>query len=203
MVLIGASTWILAHWLDYATLTLSGGTHVSSILGFWQYWQWATEHLSLRVSTSYNVTNGVSTGELGAWGYAQQIVQLLGFLAGGFATYAYLDGQEKCLDCRKYARSTALLSKVSPQIFDDTLASAQVVLPDLVTGAKAALGSKALVGLSLHKNVCPQCSKTWLRPSVIRQAGRSTDTVKLRVYSTEPGLLAGLETACLASAQPK
>ena len=43
-----------------------------------------------------------STGELGNLGYLVALLQILGFAAGGFAVYAYLESQPFCETCSRY-----------------------------------------------------------------------------------------------------
>ena len=95
MVAVGLSTWLLYNWLDYYTLVLDDGTRVRDVASFWQYFTVAAEHMQLTIRTRAS-PSGVTTGELGSLGYAREALQVLGFMAGGFATYAYLATSEVC-----------------------------------------------------------------------------------------------------------
>jgi hypothetical protein len=197
MVGIGASTWVLAHWLDYATLTLSDGRAVRDMMGFWEFWRFDTEHTSLAFGVHGNFSSGAETGELGSLGYAQQALQFAGFLVGGFVTYKALDALEKCAECRKYATTNQLLNTVAPEVFDNALTESGVVFPDIVSDAVATLKSRPLAGLSLHENACPQCFKVWIRPSVILRTGKDSVTAeRLAAYGTTLELLNALRAGC-------
>jgi hypothetical protein len=184
MVALGASTWILSKWLPYSTVKLSDGTHVADALSFVDYVQQGAEHARLSVGHRGRI-NALTTGELGSLGYAREALQLLGFMAGGLATYAALDSVEACKSCRRYANSDTLLESVGHGALQEVLDSADVHLPELVGDAKAALGAKRLLGFSLLLYQCPKCKREWFRPAVVYRSGNSQDVTKLRPYKLD------------------
>lgn len=187
MVLIALSAWFFGHWLEYSTMTFEDGTRVSDTIGFWQFFKFSTEHQSLTVTMRGGVT-GINTGELGALGYARELLQVLGFACGGLAAYVHLSQVEACKGCQRYARVTGVMQGASADQFDRGLDHLGIQLPGIVDQAKAALGQKMLIGMNLHVAQCPKCHSFWLRPEVIFQSGRDSNAEKLGRYDIEPSL---------------
>lgn len=182
MVAVGLSTWLLYNWLDYYTLVLEDGTRVRDIASFWQYFTVAAEHMQLTIGTRTN-PSAVTTGELGNLGYAREALQVLGFMLGGFATYAYLASSEVCEICRRYTKVQLLLNAGTAESFDAVLQGAGLSLPGVVDDAVATLGKRRFAGLDLALLECPLCHSKWLRPAVVIQSGNSVDRDRLARYS--------------------
>lgn len=184
MVAIAVSAWFLTKWASYATLRLDDGTRVADLVSFWQYFVVSTESMQLAFGTRGNIS-AATTGELGMLGYVREGLQLVGFMVGGFASYAMLSDVEACEPCRRYARTETILNSVDPEAFDNALAEADVVLPGVGDQAQFALGKKALEGVSLYLSRCPQCNREWLRPAIVTRSGDSFTTTKLGSYSVD------------------
>jgi hypothetical protein len=182
MVAVGLSTWLLYNWLDYYTLVLDDGTRVRDVASFSQYFTVTAEHMQLTIRTRAN-PSGVTTGELGSLGYAREALQALGFMAGGFATYAYLASSEVCDTCRRYTKVDLVLNAGAPESFDAILQGAGMTLPSVADDAVLALGKRRFAGLDLALLECPLCHSKWLRPAVVFQTGDSVDRERLGRYS--------------------
>lgn len=180
MAAIGASTWFLALWLEYATLTLDDGRTASDLVTFWQYFQVQAEHMTLKIGSG---SGGADTGELGQLGYVREALQLLGFIAGGAVVWSYLKDREACEACRKYARTNTLLSAESPDRFQAVMDKAELSFPSLVEDAKRLLGNQPLLGLDLVLAECPSCHRRWARPAVVMGNANSPTRSKLSRYS--------------------
>lgn len=181
MIAIGVSTWILSKWIPYAMLKLDDGTRVADILPFWNYIKISAENTQLTIGTRSN-PNAMTTGELGFLGYLREVLQLIGFIAGGFASFIFLSDLEACESCKRYAKTETLLNAASTDEFDGILSEAQISLPNVVDDACTALGMKELKGLALFLSRCPCCNQEWVRPAVVYQSGRDFTTTKLQKY---------------------
>lgn len=84
--------------------------------------------------------------------------------------------------CKRYAKTEAILSCVTPEQFDDALEEAEISLPNLGGVAQAVLTNRALEGVSLFLARCPRCSREWLRPALVTRSGDGFDTTKLTRY---------------------
>ena len=168
MLAIGVSTWLLMHWVDYATMRFANGALVRDALPFVDYLQLRTEHLQLTIeSASTNST----TPELGLLGYAHELLQVAGFLAGGFIMWTALKRHEACTACSRYARTLPLLQRVSSATFDEVLRRANVQLDGLAASVARVAGAKRLVGLNLRIATCPSCHRSWVRPAAVLMEG--------------------------------
>jgi len=183
MVVIGGTSWLTYQWLDYYTLRLDDGTLVRDIVSFWQYFTIQAEHMQLTIAV--HGRDAGTTGELGALGYVREGVQLLGFLAGGLATYGILKGSEVCEACRKYTKNTNLLSAVPAERLDQTLSESDISLPGVAEQAQRELGGRSLAGLDLVLSRCPQCGTEWLCPVLVVPSGRDYERIKLNKYRVQ------------------
>lgn len=183
MALIGLSTWIFSRWLGYATMTLKDGTRVADIVSFWNYFQLRIEHMQLSLSAG---SEGFTTGELGALGYAREVLQALGFVAGGFLTWSMLSDREICPTCQRYAKTKALFNgAASADRFDAVTAAAGVTFPGLVEQAESTLGQQPFRGISLAICSCAKCSTQWARPSLYYGTGQTPASVRLSPYTMD------------------
>jgi hypothetical protein len=182
MTAIGVSTWLAYKWIGYATFSLPDGTPASDLVSFWEYFKVSTESAQLSIGTRYG-RSIATTGSLGVLGYLRELLQIIGFMAGGFVTYAILSEVEACKPCRRYAKTQILLEGVSPEQFDTCLTEADLTLPHLAEDAKIAIGNKPLKGLSLILATCPRCQRQWARPAVVVQSRSDLETKKLGRYA--------------------
>lgn len=170
MLAIAFSTWMLMHWVEYATLQLSSGKLVRDVVPFWEFLQIRTEHLQLTIENAGGRAVGSPT-ELGLLGYAHELLQIAGFLLGGFVMFAALSSIEACAPCSRYAPSTQLLQRAPSTAFDDILARAGIALPSLAQHVTKAVGKHRLVGLNLHIATCPSCRRSWIMPAAVVMQG--------------------------------
>lgn len=194
MVAVGASTWILSKWLSYATMRLEDGTRVASLVSFWDYFKISTNAMRLTIGTRYN-PSALTTEELGSLGYVREILQVLGFMAGGFFVYAFLTEVEACSRCRRYAKTKILLGSGTADKLDALLLVADISLPHFVEDARATIGGKVLEGFYLSLSTCPSCHEQWLHPGVVLRSGNRQELSKLARYSVTPEIAHALSAA--------
>lgn len=176
MVAVAASTWILSKWISYATLTLDDGIRVADVVPFWEYFKISTEAMQLTFKST-------TTESLGSLGYVREALQLIGFMAGGFASYLFLGHVEACSTCRKYAKTTMLLNTVSGERMDELLDAVEISLPGIADDARAEIADGNLKGFSLFLYTCPRCQGEWLRPATVVQSGDDLNTRQLNRYA--------------------
>ena len=197
MLAIGVSTWLLMHWVDYATMRFANGTLVRDAVPFTEYLRLRTEHLQLTMSSGSNPT---TTPELGVLGYAHELVQIAGFLAGGFIMWAGLKRREACTPCSRYAHTLPLLQRVPSATFDEVLRRAGVQLDGLPTRIAHVAGAKRLVGLNLNIATCPSCHRSWLRPGAVVMQGSHAVALQIDAYPLTAAQSAALRLAAPAAA---
>lgn len=198
MVAVAFSTWFVYRWLGYATLTFEDGRRVADVVPFWEYYKISTEAMQLSIGTRGNFDAG-TTGQLGRLGYVREALQVLGFMAGGFASYQFLSEVDACSSCRRYAKETTLLSNVSAEVYDGVFEVSEVNLPGLVDQLEAAIARKGMLGLGLNEYACGKCGAWWVRPTVIVGNANSSETVKLGRYNVDEELVGRLRTAAHAA----
>lgn len=191
MLAIGFSTWLLMHWVDYATISLSDGSMVRDQVPFWYYLKLRTEHLQLIIQNQGGQTID-TTPELGILGYVHELLQIIGFLVGGLIMWLALKAREACTACGRYARTTRLLQRAPSAIFDDVLARAGVMIPDFGERVAAALGKRRLVGLNLSIATCPSCERSWIRPAAVGMEGAHPVARVIDAYDLTPAQAAQL-----------
>ena len=169
MLAIGFSTWLLMHWVDYATMRFGNGTLVRDAVPFTDYLQLRTEHLQLTMQSSSS--NATTTPELGLLGYVHELIQIAGFLAGGFMMWIFLKRLEACTACSRYAHTHPLLQRAPSSTFDELLRRANVQLDGLAQRISRVAGAKRLVGLNLSLATCPSCRRSWVRPAAVLMEG--------------------------------
>ena len=196
MMAIGASTWLLMHWVDYATVRFANGSLVRDAIPFTDYLQLRAEHLQLTIEGAG--VRGTTTPELGLLGYAHELVQIAGFLSGGLMMWIFLKRLEACTTCSRYAHTLTLLQRAPSAIFDKVLQRANVQLEGLPERVARVAGKKRLVGLNLSIVTCPSCHRSWVRPAaVVMQENRA---VALRVDAYP---LTAAQSAALRLAAPR
>ena len=170
MLAIAFSTWLLMHWVEYATIALSDGSLVRDQVAFWDYLRLRTEHMQLVIENQSH-TRPDTTPELGLLGYAHELLQIAGFMLGGLFMWVALRSHEACTPCSRYARTTKLLERVTSAVFDDVLGRAGVMIPAFADRVVDALGKRRLVGLNLSIATCPSCKRSWIRPAAVGMDG--------------------------------
>jgi hypothetical protein len=197
MLAIAFSTWLLMHWVEYVTVRFSDGALVRDAVPFWDYLRLRAEHLQLTIENPGGV-NPSTTPELGILGYAHELLQLSGFLFGGFLVWLRLEKQEACARCSRYASSLNLLQRATTSAFDDVLRRAEVELPSFAARVAAVVGKKRLVGLNLSLAGCPSCHRSWLRPSAVLMEGNHPVVRRLDAYDLTAAQAAKLKLAAPA-----
>ena len=199
MLAIGVSTWLLMHWVDYATMRFGNGTLVRDAVPFAEYLRLSTEHLQLTIENSGG-TNTTTTPELGLLGYAHELVQIAGFVAGGFIMWTALKRQEACTPCSRYAHALPLLQRAPSAMFDDVLRRANVQLDGLAQRIARVAGGKRLVGLNLSIATCPSCRRSWVRPAAVVMQGSHAVALAIDAYPLTAAQSAALRLAAPAAA---
>lgn len=101
MVVIAAATMVLIYYLDYATLVLDDGRRrASDLINFTSYVDLVLTKSHMRVGRA----GQIDTGEVGQLGYALAIIEFVGFLVGGAATFLFIKGMARCGGCGSYLR---------------------------------------------------------------------------------------------------
>jgi hypothetical protein len=100
IVAASVATFFTIHYLSYITLQVDG-RQVSDYVPFWRYLDISIRSTSMEFRYRGAVKLG-STGELGSWGYAIAVLQVIGFAMGGFAVYAHLLSKPYCDKCSRY-----------------------------------------------------------------------------------------------------
>jgi hypothetical protein len=199
MLAIGLSTWLLMHWVDYATMRFSNGALVRDAMPFAEYLRLSTEHLQLTIENPGG-TNTTTTPELGLLGYAHELLQIAGFLAGGFMIWIFLKRQEACSACSRYAHTHTLLQRVASATFDEVLRRAGVQLHGLAGRVARVAGKRRLVGLNLSIATCPSCRRSWLRPAAVVMEGSHPVAKRMDAYPLTAAQSAALQLAAPAKA---
>lgn len=193
MMAIGVSTWLLMHWVDYATMHFANGALVRDALPFSDYLRLRTEHLQLTIeSTSSNAT---TTSELGLLGYAHELVQIAGFLSGGLMMWIFLKRLEACTTCSRYAHTLPLLQRAPSATFDEVLRRANVQLDGLAERVRRVSGAKRLVGLNLSIATCPSCHRSWVRPAAVVMQENRAVALRIDAYPLTTAQSAALRLA--------
>ena len=193
MLAIAVSTWLILHWVEYATLRIPSGRLVRESVPFWDYLRIRTEHLQLSLQSGGGSTIG-NTEDLGLLGYVHELIQLTGFLLGGFVVWLGLKSHEACVPCGRYARTLSLLQRAPTAAFDDVLQRCGVAIPALGEQVTRAAGNHRLVGLNLSMATCPSCRRSWVRPGAV-VFDRGTAVVRrLEVHDVTPAQATALLT---------
>jgi hypothetical protein len=100
MILASISAYFLVHYIPYYLMEVDG-VRIKDTISFWNYLDFDIRHTSLSFKRGT-----ISTGELGSFGYIYELIQLLGFLFGGFAVFRGLLEAPFCEKCSKYLSET-------------------------------------------------------------------------------------------------
>lgn len=165
MLAIAVSTWLTMHWIEYARLQFDDGRMARDVVPFWDYLRIRTEHLQLVMQNGGSTRD--TTPELGLLGYVHEVLQIAGFLIGGFVVWLVLKGREACVSCSRYARTRRLLQRAPTRVFDEVLQRCGVTLNGFGEHIARVAGNRRLVGLNLTMSTCPSCQRNWLRPAAV------------------------------------
>jgi len=101
ILLVAVGCFFLIHYLGYYSLNVDGPP-LRTRVAFGSYLKVVLEHTSLSLRVHASVIG--STGELGTWGYAYALLQILGFAVGGFCVYILLLEHPFCAHCERYLK---------------------------------------------------------------------------------------------------
>jgi len=114
MVVVAAGTMILIYYLDYATLVLNDGRKASDLVDFGTYVDFVLTKSHMRMGRGAQI----DTGEVGQLGYALALIEFVGFLIGGGATFIFIKSSPRCADCGSYLRKLKM-KKTKELTFDE------------------------------------------------------------------------------------
>jgi len=97
IILISVGTFFVMNYLIYLGLNING-KQVSDYVSFSTFLDISIRNTSMGLLRS----RSAATGPLGSWGYVVAILQILGFAAGGLATFGWLSSIPYCDKCLKY-----------------------------------------------------------------------------------------------------
>ena len=173
-----AAMFFFIQWLDYSLMTV-GGQALKDSISFGDFLTYTIAHTSLRFGMSGHLTG---TGvEIGAAGYLFALVQIAGFLIGGFAIYAYLTSMTYCDDCRLYLNSKGIQTRYFRSA-EEMQEATNNVLTEMRLGrlqhsvlVHATLGTNERASASFSSAVevklCKGCDKHWTKFTANRKAG--------------------------------
>lgn len=96
MICASVSAYFVVNYLPYYLLEIEG-VRVKDVIPFLQYLDYSITSTSLSF-----LRGGSTTGELGNFGYVYAFIQLIGFSAGGFAVFVWLEKNPYCEKCSRY-----------------------------------------------------------------------------------------------------
>jgi len=160
MVVLAAATMMSIHYLGYITLLLDDGSKVSTLIGFFDYVDLVLTKSNIR----FGRAGEQDLGEAGALGYWLALAQFAGFLAGGAATFALIQGLQRCSDCGFYLRklksktTQALTFSEAEQLLEFFKESDLATLEQVISWAprrRKLDPPNATITYSLYR--CPKC----------------------------------------------
>lgn len=107
VVAVAVMTYFLIGYLNYSFLQ-QNGQPVSKTISFGYYMQFMVTHQKLEF---YSPGSTQSTGDLGRYGYAIAVFQVLGFAAGGVMAYGHLRSAPYCQACARYLPKQAAIRR--------------------------------------------------------------------------------------------
>lgn len=101
MIICSALAMYLIYYIDYATYVIDG-RKVSDFIEFNKFVEIALTEVHMRVGRGAK-----DTGAVGDFGYILATIDFAGFLIGGFASFGFLVGMDRCKKCDVYFRKIA------------------------------------------------------------------------------------------------
>lgn len=101
MVAMAVMTMFLIYGIEYYFYVVKAG--LSPEMTFWQYVAYVTENSALRLKFA-KFLHSTTSGPMGAFGYLFLMINLLGFIVGGAATFMMMTSLDTCAKCSRYMR---------------------------------------------------------------------------------------------------
>jgi hypothetical protein len=183
--------FFLIQGLDYSFMTIEGHA-LQDAISFGDFLAYTLAHTSLRFGMRGHFTG---TGvEIGAGGYLFAVVQIIGFLIGGFAVYAYLTSMTYCKDCRLYLSSKGLQTRYFLSA-EEMQEASKNILTEMKLGrlqhsvlVHAALGTNENASATFSSIVevksCKGCDKHWAKFTANRKTGNDWKEISELSFSS-------------------
>lgn len=180
IVLASIGTFFLIYYLSFVTVQVDG-KHVSDYIPFWQYLDLEIRSASMEFRYRGAVKIG-STGELGNFGYAVALLQIVGFTLGGFIVYANLVSKPYCGKCSRYLSGKgkqirythdvdglpAVIAKVQENMRSGAASAAIEVQKDFGNPAQQ---KDDHLRTQFEVRYCKKCNQHWLKFTVEKKSG--------------------------------
>ena len=179
VVIASVAIFFFIYYLSYITLQIEG-KQGSDYVPFWQYLDLAVRSTSMEFR--YHAAKLGSTGELGYFGYAVAVLQILGFAVGGFVVYAVLVSKPYCEKCSRYLSGKGKQIRYTHDA-DGLQANVAQIAQTLSSGAagSAIELQRGFGNPKYQKNdhlrstfevrYCKKCNKHWVKFAVEKQSG--------------------------------
>jgi hypothetical protein len=178
MLSFAVGTFFLIHYLEFNFLTVDGA-RARDIISFADYLAVVFSHTSVEFRL-----RGARIGEsveLGSLGYLYAALQALGFCAGGVAVYLYLRSQPYCDSCERYLVRKSTQTRYS-HLPDEFACLTQELMKMFAKGhfqsavyvhrfSMSGSSTSATLASTIVIKRCKQCSKHWVRFSVLKLVG--------------------------------
>lgn len=109
MAVAAAFAMWLIYFLDYLTLVLPDGRRAIELVDFGKYVDLVVTNAHMRVGRGAR-----DAGKVGELGYWLLVIQFIGFLVGGFATFLFGLNMPRCSQCGSYFRK--LKTRLTPDM---------------------------------------------------------------------------------------
>jgi hypothetical protein len=190
IVIASVVTFFLIYYLSYVTLRVEG-KQVSDYISFWQYLDLALRSTSMEFR--YHAAKLGSTGELGYFGYAIAVLQIIGFAVGGLVVYGVLVSKPYCEKCSRYLSGKGTQVRYTHDS-DGLQVNVAQVLQDLANGAVApAIEFQRGFGnpkpqkddhlrSTFEVRYCKKCNQHWVKFAIEKWSGK--DWKEIPQYTT-------------------
>jgi hypothetical protein len=115
MIISAAATMFLIYYLDYITMVFDDGRKVADLVSFEDFVNFSLTKAHMRIGRGAR-----DVGEVGEAGYWLAVAEFVGFLVGGFSTFAFVSAMPRCVVCNSYLRK--LKTKRTGELRDEELA---------------------------------------------------------------------------------
>lgn len=177
IVSVSIATFFLVHYLDYRFLTVDGKA-ARDFVSFAGFLSFVLSHQSVQFGVgSHGIGSAV---QLGLWGYLYALLQVVGFAAGGFVIYLYLEALPYCRRCAKYLAAKEKQARFTTDRKKIDECAAQMKQQVNAGRIQEAIAMHAVFGDAKPVNVrtslrslveikrCKDCNQHWMRFSISR-----------------------------------